>query len=135
MARRALACLKWHETLREMRLRCTALDRALLLASDDSGFLQVIGQAGDTTHELTMVAGARGTFCNEVSDGAAGCEHGIGHASITAINDDGGAYIGIGALILIVRHAIPVVVILHDLKSDRPVPKRESRRVDSISPR
>jgi len=43
-----------------VRLRGAALDRALLLASDGPRFFQVIGQVGDTTHELAMVAGALG---------------------------------------------------------------------------
>lgn len=59
------------ETLGNVSLRGTALDRALPLASDGSGFLQVIGQVGDTTHELPMVASALGAFRNEVRDRAA----------------------------------------------------------------
>jgi len=46
--------------LGNVRLFSTALDRILLLTRDDTGFLQVIGHVGDTTHELAVVASALG---------------------------------------------------------------------------
>ena len=96
------------ETLRNVSLRCTALDRALLLTSDGSGFLQVVGQVGDTTHELVMIAGSRGAFCNEVRDSAAGWEQGIGHPRITAINNNGCTQIRIRTIILVIRNNGPL---------------------------
>ena len=98
------------ETLGNVSLCGTALDRALLLTSDGAGFLQVIGHVGDTTHELAMVAGALGACRNEVRDRAATGEQGIGDPRIAAINDNGGAQIGIGALILIIRYVIPIAI-------------------------
>lgn len=78
--------------LGNISLRCTPLDRALLLTSDDSGILQVIGHVRHTTHELAMIAGALSAFCNEVRDCTATREHGIGDPRITAINNNGGSF-------------------------------------------
>jgi hypothetical protein len=89
----------------------TALDRALLLTSNASGFLQVIGQVGDTTHELAMLASAFGACRNKISDRASAREHGVGDLAIAAVDDHRGTQSGIGALILIVRHAITVCVL------------------------
>jgi hypothetical protein len=82
----------------------------MLLTRDGSGFLQVVGHVGDTTHELAMISGVLGACRNEVRDCAAAGEHRIGHRRIAPVNDNGGAQIGIGALILIVRDAVIVGV-------------------------
>ena len=79
------------ETLWNVGLRRTALDRALLLTSDGPDFLQLIGQVGDTTHELAVIPGALGACHNQVRDRAPAGEHGIEYAGIAAINDDGTA--------------------------------------------
>ena len=54
------------EALGNVRLPGTALDRTLLLARDDSGVPQVVGQVGDTTDEPAMVADVFGAFHDEV---------------------------------------------------------------------
>src|SRR5207247_7876534 len=59
---------------------------------------------------LAMIASALGTFCNEVRDCAAAWEQGIGNPSIAASNDNSSTQIGIGALILIIRHTIPIAI-------------------------
>jgi hypothetical protein len=84
-----------------VRLCGAALDCALLLVSDDPRFFQVIGEERGTAHELAMVPGVLGTYPNEVRDRAAAGEQDIGHLRIAAINDNGGAQIGIGALIFL----------------------------------
>ena len=88
----------------------TALDRVLLLPRNGAGFLQVLSQVGDTPLEVVVVARARGAGRHQVSNRAARGEHGIGGSRIAAMNNDGGTEIGIGALILSVRHAIAIVV-------------------------
>jgi hypothetical protein len=87
--------------LGNVRLCGAALDCALLLVSDDPRLFQVIGEERGTTHELAMVPGVLGTCPNEVRDRAAAGEQDIGHLRIAAINDNGGAQIGIGALIFL----------------------------------
>ena len=59
------------QTLRNVSPGGTAYDRALLLTLDGAGFLQVIGQVGDTTNELTFSAGTLGACRNAVRDRAA----------------------------------------------------------------
>jgi hypothetical protein len=90
------------ETLGNISLCDTALDRALLLTSDGSGLLQVISHAGDTTYELAMIAGAFGACRNEVRDCAATWEYCVGHSGITAINDGRRADNRIGAVVVCV---------------------------------
>ena len=94
--------------LGNVRLCGTALDRTFLLTSNGAGFLQVIGHVGDTTHELAMATGTLGACRNKIRNGAAAGEQGIGDPSIAAIDNNGGAQIGIGAIILVIRNTIAV---------------------------
>ena len=59
------------ETSANVSLRGTALDRALLLTSDGSSFLQVVGHVGDTLHKVAVITGVIGACRNQISDGAA----------------------------------------------------------------
>jgi len=111
----------------------TALDRVLLLTRDGSGFLQVIGHVGHTTHELAMIAGTVGACRNEVRDRVATGEQGVWHPRIAAINNSGGAQIGIGAFIWIVRHAI-VVVVVGNLERERVELTFANRRGGDLDP-
>ena len=59
-------------------LRCTRLERALLLARDDSVFLQIISYVSDTTHELPVISCSFSAVCNEVRDRETARHLGIG---------------------------------------------------------
>ena len=113
-------------TLGNISLCGTALDRTLLLTSNGAGLLQVIGHVGNTTHELAMIAGALGACRNQIRDGAAIGEQGIGNPRITAINNNGGTQIRIGTIILgrsnLENHIIEVEVppAKQVLKADNP---------------
>src|SRR5262245_32913463 len=85
--------------LGDISLRCTPLDCALLLASDGSGFLQIICHVRDAARELAVIGRAVSTGCNKVRDRAAVLERGIGDPRITGINDNGGPEVRIRTLI------------------------------------
>ena len=93
--------------LRNVSLCGTSLDRALLLTGNGAGFLQVIGHVGDTTHEVAM-AGTLGACHDKIRDSAAFGQPGIGDPRIAAIDDNTGAQIGIGTIIVVIRNAIAV---------------------------
>ena len=98
------------ETSGNIGLRGTGLDRTLLPTSDYFGFFQLIGQVGNTTHELTMITGTLGACRNEVRERTAAKEHGIRNARIATINYDSGAHIGVETLIVFVGHAVVIAV-------------------------
>src|SRR5262245_48890130 len=52
------------ETLGYVSPLGAALDRVLLLTCDGARFLQLIGHFGDTSHELAVIADARGACRN-----------------------------------------------------------------------
>ena len=50
--------MNWNSSLElsgNIGLRCTRLEHALLLARDDSFFLQIVSYVTDTTHELSVI--------------------------------------------------------------------------------
>src|SRR5215510_1930208 len=96
------------QTLGNISACSAASDRALLLASDSSSSSQVSGQAGDTTHELTMIAGAYGAFCHKVRDCAASCGQGIRDPRIAAINNNSGAQIRSRTRVVVIGDAVVV---------------------------
>ena len=71
-----------------------------------AGHAAGVGECGE--HPRGVV----GFACrDEVGDRAATWEYGIGDSRVAAINDNGRTQIRIGALILVVRHAIMIAIV------------------------